>query len=287
MRNSAQNSVHGAVLRRFSRDHWGMCALAVVIAFFLVSCAVWLGFAGSNWHVILNEDGFSPISTRYWFGTNFNGQDIFARCLYSTKTAFEVGFIVAFFSIVFGASLGALAGYYNGKCIDRIVSWLFACMDSIPFYLLAASIALTFKDEKFGMHFAMIATLWTSTCKVLRAQVMKLKSCEFVEAAYALGASDLRILFSHILPNAVPLILVEFTLSFVTAIKTEAVLSFLGLGVKDGVSWGIMLSEAASEIQAGQLNNFLAASLFMFTLVMAFNQLSDALQDALNPQRVR
>ena len=274
-------------LRKFSLDNWGLISLAVVLLFFLISCAVWLGFLGSNWHEILHEEGYSPASSLYWFGTNFNGQDIFARCIYSTKTAFEVGFIVAFFSIFLGVSLGALAGFYNGRCIDRVISWLFACMDSIPFYLLAASIALTFKDAKFGMHFAMIATLWTSTCKVLRGQVMKLKSCEFVEAAYALGASPLRILFYHILPNAIPLILVEFTLSFVTAIKTEAVLSFLGLGVKDGVSWGIMLSEAASEIQAGQLNNFLAASLFMFILVMAFNQLSDAVQDALNPQRTR
>lgn len=274
------------ILYKFSQDNWGICSLIVVLGFFVIACMVWCGWGTVQWSEILHEQGYSPVSETYWFGTNFNGQDIFARCIYSTKTAFEVGFIVAFFSILFGVIFGTLAGFYNGGWVDRVVTWVFACLDAIPFYLLAASIAFTFRDATYGMHFAMIATLWTSTCKVMRAQVIKIKVLEYVEAAHALGLNDAYIVCKHIVPNTMPIIIVEFALAFVTAIKTEAVLSFLGLGVKDGVSWGIMLFEASSEIQAGKFNNFVAASLFMFTLVMAFNQLSDALQDAFDPKRV-
>ena len=272
------------VRSKFARDRYGLFALGLVFIFFLIALAAWTGLAGSHWQELLNEEGYGPVSRDFWFGANFNGQDIFARCIFSTKTAFEVGFVVAFFSTCIGVVLGGLAGFYQGKWVDQVIIWSYGCFDAIPFYLFVAAIALTLKDSLFGMHLAMIATLWTPTCKVLRAQVMKLRAFEFVEAAYALGASDRRVLFRHILPNTIPIILVEFTLSFVTAIKTEAVLSFLGLGIKDGVSWGLMLAEASSEIQAGYLNNFIAASSFMFVLVMAFNQFADALQEALDPQ---
>ena len=275
-----------AIWRKFSQDRWGMLALGIVLVFFLLACLVWWGLAGQGWEEMIHEAGYSGVSARHWFGTNFNGQDIFARTLYSTKTAFEVGFVVAVCAIGLGVLLGVLAGFYHGKPLDHVITWLFACLDSIPFYLLAASIAVTFKEARFGMHLAMVASLWTSTCKVMRAQVMKIKARSFIEATQALGASDLRILFHHVLPNTAPIILIEFSLSFVTAIKTEAVLSFLGLGSKEGVSWGLMLAEASSEIQAGQFHNFFAASLFMFTLVMAFNQLSDALQNALDPKQL-
>ncbi len=272
------------MILKFLKDPWGVGSFFIVFTLFITSCFVWFGFAGQHWHEILCEEGYSPISARFWFGTNFNGQDIFARALYSTKTAFEIGLIVALSSVLLGVLLGSLAGFYRGRWVDSGIVWLFACLDSIPFYLLAASIALIFKDTRFGMHLAMIASLWTSSCRVMRAELIKVRNFEFVEAAFILGASDMRILFRHILPNLTPLILVEFTLSFVTAIKTEAVLSFLGLGVKEGLSWGMMLSEASSEIHAGEFHTFMAASLFMSVLVMAFNQLSDSLQDAMDPK---
>ncbi len=272
------------VWTKFGRDRCGVAALIVLFVFFLITLAVWVGFAGTRWDELLHEAGYSSPSRVYWFGTNFNGQDIFARCIHSTKTAFEVGFIVALFSTFFALSLGSLAGFYQGKWLDQVVIGLSACFDAIPFYLFAGAIALLMKDFPIGMHLAMIATFWTPVCKVLRSQVIKLRSLDFVDAAYALGASDLRVLFCHIFPNILPILLVEFTLTFIAAIKTEVVLSFLGIGIKDGISWGVMLMEASSEIQAGQLSNFLAASTFMFVVIMAANQFVDALQDALDPQ---
>ena len=214
------------------------------------------------------------------------GKIFFKELIYSTKTAFEVGFIVALCSIFIGSILGSFAGYYSGTWIDELIIWFYGCLDSIPFYLFVAAVAFALKDSPFAMHVAMIATIWTSTCKVVRGQVIKLKKLDFVDAAKAMGVKDSQIILRHIIPNTIPILLVEITLAFVTAIKSEAILSFLGLGIKDGVSWGIMLSEASTEVVAGIYNNFFAASGFLFFLVMAFNQFADALQDALDPKKV-
>ena len=125
-----------------------------------------------------------------------------------------------------------------------------------------------------------------TTGRLVRGEVIKLKHFEFVEAARAVGVPQLLIVFRHILPNTLHILLVQATIVFVAAIKSEVILSFLGLGVQDGVSWGLMISESTIEVLAGFFNNFLAASALLFGLVMAFNLFSDALQDALDPRTV-
>ena len=112
-----------------------------------------------------------------------------------------------------------------------------------------------------------------------------MKSREFVLAARAIGLPVPTILIRHIIPNTIPLLLVQLSIVFVAAIKTEVILSFLGLGVQDGVSWGLMLAESTQEVLAGHFANFLSASLMLFTLLMGFNLLADALQDAFDPRQ--
>ena len=112
---------------------------------------------------------------------------------------------------------------------------------------------------------------------------MRRKSSEFVLSARAIGLPAHTILLRHILPNIVHILLVQASIAFVAAIKTEVILSFLGLGVQDGVSWGLMLAESTQEVLAGHFNNFLAASIMLFALLMGFNLLADALQDAFDP----
>ena len=160
-------------------------------------------------------------------------------------------------------------------------------IDSIPFYLLVAAIAFSLGDSPYAMYIAMIATFWVGTSRLVRGEVIKLKEFEFVEAAHAIGLSELAIIFRHILPNTFHILLVQATITFVAAIKSEVILSFLGIGIQDGMSWGLMIAESTIEVLAGFFNNFIAASLLMFGLVMAFNMFSDALQDALDPRSVR
>jgi peptide/nickel transport system permease protein len=226
------------------------------------------------------------MSSEFWFGTNIIGQDIFQRSIYSTKTAFEIGLVVAVLSTLAGAILGALAGFFSGTWIDSVILWIKGVLDSIPFYLFVAAVAFALQDNPYAMHVAMISTFWTTTGRLVRGEVIKLRNFEFVEAAKAIGVSQFVIIFRHILPNTFHILLVQATIVFVAAIKSEVILSFLGLGVQDGVSWGLMISESTLEVLAGYFNNFIWASVLLFGLVMAFNMFSDALQDALDPKKV-
>jgi len=260
----------------------GLAGLIVVLVFLGIAVAVALGWVGQDW-AAATGGRWEPPGPRHWFGTNVLGQDIFQRAIYSVRTAFDVGLVVAVLSTVVGAVLGALAGWYSNSWVDGAVLWLKGVLDSIPFYLFVAAVAYALQGQPWAMHVAMIATFWTTTGRLVRAEVMKLKGREFVLAARTIGLPDLLILTRHVLPNTVHILVVQATIAFVAAIKTEVILSFLGLGVQDGVSWGLMLAEATQEVLAAQFNNFLAASAMLFALLMGFNLMADALQDAFDP----
>jgi ABC-type dipeptide/oligopeptide/nickel transport system permease subunit len=280
------DSLWRSALRKFRRDRVGMWSLGVVLVYALAAVGVALGLWATDWAAVTGPK-WAPASAEYWFGTNIIGQDIFARALYSTRTAFEVGVVVALGATLLGAVLGAIAGFFGGTWIDEVVIWLMGVLDSVPFILLVAAIAYALQGSPWAMHIAMVVTFWITTARLVRGEVIKLKSLEFVEAAHAIGVSNMLIIFRHILPNTFHILLVQATISFVAAIKSEVILSFLGLGVKDGMSWGLMISESTFEVLAGFYNNFIAASVLMFGLVMAFNMFSDALQDALDPRTVK
>lgn len=270
--------------RYLRSDFYGLAGMVVVVIFAIVAICVWSGLLGQGWSEVSGER-WESYSSSHWFGTNMLGQDIMQRTLFGTATAFEVGLTVTLFSTLLGTVLGAVAGWYNDSWLDEIVLWITGVLDSIPFYLFAAAIAFALQGNYWAMHLAMIMTFWTTTARIIRGEVMRLKQRAFVEAARAIGLPGLRIIFRHVLPNTVHLLLVQATIVFVAAIKTEVILSFLGLGVKDGVSWGLMLAESSQEVLAGHFGNFVAASLALFILLMGFNLLADAMQDALNTER--
>jgi ABC-type dipeptide/oligopeptide/nickel transport system permease subunit len=278
-------SLWSKALGKLARDRAGLAGLAVVVVYFLAAVGVWLGWWATEWADITGTK-WEPPSARHWFGTNIIGQDIFQRSLYSTATAFEVGLVVAVMVVTVGGVLGAVSGFFAASWIDELILWIMGVIDAMPFYLLVAAIAFALADYAYSMHVAMIATFWTSTGRYVRGEVIKLRGMEFVEAARAIGVPQGTIIFRHVLPNTLHILLVQMTLCFVDAIKAEVVLSFLGLGVKDGMSWGLMISESTLEFLAGHFNNLVAASVLMFGLVYAFNMFADALQDALDPKQV-
>ena len=280
-----KESLWTKALRKFLRDRFGIASFLVVFLYFFIACGVWIGWIGQDWSA-LRAGGYTGISPEHWFGTNINGQDIFNRVIYGTKTAFEVGLVVAVVATAIGGVLGAVAGFFNRTIIDEFIMYLYGCLEAIPFYLFVAAVAFALRENIYAMHIAMIATFWSGTCRIVRGEVIKIKSLEYVEAARAVGVSNFKTIFRHILPNTFHILLVQATIAFVSAIKSEVILSYLGLGIREGVSWGTMLSEATFEVTAGIFNNFLAASIFMFVLVMAFNMFADALQDALDPKKV-
>jgi peptide/nickel transport system permease protein len=270
--------------QRLKSDRYGMGGLLVVILFALIAICVWSGLLGQAWSEVSGNSWESASST-HWFGTNLLGQDILQRTLFGTATAFEVGLIVTLCSTILGAVMGALSGWYSHSWVDEIILWLMGVLDSIPFYLFAAAIAFALQGTPWAMHLAMIVTFWTTTARIIRGEVIRLKQRGFVEAARAIGLPGLKTVFRHVLPNTVHILLVQASIVFVAAINTEVILSFLGLGIQDGVSWGLMLAESSQEVLAGHFGNFIAAGTSLFILLMGFNLLADAMQDALDTRR--
>jgi peptide/nickel transport system permease protein len=223
-------------------------------------------------------------------GTDRQGRSIMLRAVYSIKVAIQIGMITALISAVIGVVLGAAAAFFGGW-VDHAVIWLYTTLSSVPNIVLLVVLAYMFTGSAFDgtlvpVYVAFCATFWIGTCRVVRGETLKLKQLEYVQAATAMGASRMRIMFRHILPNVSHLMLINFSLLFIGAIKSEVILSFLGLGVKKGPSWGIMISQSGAEVITGFFWQIGAATAFMFALVLAFNILTDALQDAFDPKHL-
>lgn len=280
-----RESLWSKAFYKFRRDRVGMVSLVFVMLYVLIALGVAFGWWATEWGDV-SGGKWEGITAEHWLGTNLIGQDIYSRAIYSTKTAFEVGLVVAILATAIGALLGAISGFFSGSWIDEILLWVMGVLDSIPFYLFIAAIVFVMQDNPYSMHVAMVSTFWTSAGRLVRGEVIKLRGLEYVEAAHAIGVPEFTIIYRHILPNTTHILLVQATITFVSAIKSEVILSFLGLGVKDGMSWGLMISESTQEVLAGFFNNFLGASVLLFGLVMAFNMFADALQDALDPRKV-
>jgi ABC-type dipeptide/oligopeptide/nickel transport system permease subunit len=244
-------------------------------------------------------DGFL-YQLRTFLGTDRQGRSIFIRGLYSGKTAIQVGVITALIAVTFGSILGAAAAFY-GRWVDHATVYLFSVFTAIPDLVLLVVLAFMFqagdwslpwdKEQKVAntlipIYAAFALTFWIGACRVIRGEAMKIKELEYIQAARAIGFGRLYILLKHLIPNTTHLIFISFSLLFVAAIKGEVVLTFLGLGLKEGSSWGIMISQSQQEVVNGFFWQIGAATFFMLILVLAFNIVSDALQDAFDPRHV-
>ena len=221
------------------------------------------------------------------------GRDVLAKAIKGAQVSIAVGLIAALFATVIGTVLGAVGGYFGGKISD-FLEWVYNVFTAIPFILLIFSLAAVLKSGPLASTIGngiwtvvIILSLvgWTGIYRLVRAEYMKHRSREYVRAAEAIGASHVSRMFVHILPNISHVVLVQLSLHVVSFIKTEVILSFLGLGVPvDMVSWGTMLSEAQSELVLGKWWQLAAATAFMATFVTAFALVTDALRDALDPK---
>jgi ABC-type dipeptide/oligopeptide/nickel transport system permease subunit len=227
---------------------------------------------------------------RIALGTDAQGRSILLRGLYSAKIAVQVGIVVALVSVLFGALVGAAAAYYGGW-VDHAVIWLYSSLSSLPQLVLLAVLAFMFLGTDWErtlvpVYAALCLTFWIGPCRVIRGEVMKIKELEYAQAAKVIGFGRLYILLRHVLPNTAHLMFINFSLLFIGAVKSEVILTFLGLGIKEGSSWGLMISQSAPEVINGIFWQIGAATVLMLVLVLAFNVLSDALQDAFDPKHV-
>lgn len=224
-----------------------------------------------------------PPSREFWFGTDAQGRDIYSRVLHGARISLTVGIISQLINSFIGIAFGLSAGYWGGWW-DDFVSGLTNMMLAIPSLIFALAIMAILGPGLFSLLVALGLTNWSFTCRLARASALSVKTQGYVQAAKVLGYSDLRIMFTQVLPNMLGPIIVIATLGMGGAILTEAALSFLGLGIRPPYpSWGSMLSEARDQFRtAPWLSVF--PGLAIFLTVLGLNLLGDGLRDILDPQ---
>ena len=218
----------------------------------------------------------------FYFGTDKYGRDLLSRLLIGTRISFFIGFIAVFISLFIGIGIGAIAGYYGGK-IDALIMWVINITWSIPTLLLVIAITLALGKGYWQVFIAVGLTMWVEVARVVRGQVLTTKQQQYVEAAKALGYSNFRIIFRHILPNILAPIIVISAANFAAAILIESGLSFLGIGAQPPTpSWGAIIKNHYNYIILGKPYLAVIPGLAIMSLVMAFMLIGNALRDALD-----
>lgn len=218
-------------------------------------------------------------------GTDIFGRSVLFKVLVGTQTAMTIGLVVAAISVPVGLVLGALAGYYGGR-VDAVVVWLYSVIASVPSILLIIGIAHVLGRGLLSVCLALGLVGWVGLCRLVRGEVMTQKEREYVLAARLMGAGDLRIICRHILPNVLHLPIVTASLAVLGAIKAEVILTFLGVGIDDGDSWGTMIQDATGELAQGIWWPLAGVTVAMFAIIYALNVCGDALRDALDPHLI-
>ena len=269
-------------VRKLRKDKMAVVCFIIIVIYGVLALLVATGVIAQEFDARVGEK-YLGSGSGHWLGTDRQGRDILTRLVYSNKVAFSVGMVSSVVSGTVGTLLGSIAGYFRGK-VDAVIVWLYSTIQSIPYLLLL--MALTYAAGKgiTGLYVAFCCTYWVGPCRVIRGEVLKLRNMEYVQAARALGLSSGAILFKHIVPNTLHLVFVNFALLFIGAIKSEVILSYLGLGVQGEPSWGTMIDQARAELVNGFFWQIGGATVAMFALVLAFNIFTDSLQDALDPR---
>ena len=231
-----------------------------------------------------------PLKEKHLLGTDGKGADVLYQTLKGARTAFVIGGVTSLLTIPVGIILGLLAGFYAGgkyKIVDDVITYVYTVLSSIPSILLQIAFVMVLGKEILNICIALGMARWVGLCRQIRGETLRHREREYVRGARALGVSTWGILLRHILPNLLPTVIIYTTLGISGLILSEAILSYLGVGVGDGVgSWGNMINAARDELAREPVIwwNLRSASLAMFGIVLAFNLLGDALRDAIDPR---
>lgn len=270
------------ILRRVLKNKFALAGL--IFIFFIVFVAIFSSYiAPYDPYKINVYKVLEPPSKEHLFGTDELGRDVLSRVIYGAKVSLKVGFLAMGIAILTGTILGALAGYYGGL-IDSIIMRVVDVMLSFPTLFLILAVVAFLEPSIYIIMIVIGLTGWMDVARLVRAEVLSLKEREFVLAARAIGASSFRIIFKHILPNAIYPVIVAATFSVGGAILIESGLSFLGLGVQPPEpSWGGILSIGKDYITvAWWLSLFPGIAIFL--TVLSFNLVGEALRDAIDPK---
>ncbi len=265
--------------------------IGIGIAALFILAAIFAPFIATHDVTIQNlAVRYASPTGEHWFGTDALGRDVFSRVVFGARISLEVGISVVFVSSIIGTVIGAIAGFYGGL-VDKFLSgYVFNVFLAFPGLLLAIAL-VAFLGAGIGkMILALCVIGWVGYARVIRGQVLKVREYDYVQAARALGASNMRILFIHILPNAIQPLIVQASLGMAGAVLSEASLSFLGLGIPPPApSWGTMIEEARGfDILYNAPHVMFFPGIAIALTVLAFNFIGDGLREYLDPkQRAR
>lgn len=270
------------IWRRFRRSTIATVAVVFVVLMTLIAAAAPILAPYPPDGVELGRRLLPP-GPLHLFGTDDLGRDVLSRMIHGARVSLAVGFLATALSLVAGTFLGAIAGYYGGAA-DWIVSRLIEVVLCFPFLLLVLAIVAMFQPSIWTILIALAVTSWTTEARFVRAEFLRIREMEYAQAARASGARDPRIIFRHLLPNALGPVLVSASFGVASAILAESALSFLGFGVAlPTASWGSILAVAQDYIEfAWWLALF--PGIAIFVTVAAFNLIGDRLRDALDPR---
>ncbi|HWR45729.1 nickel transporter permease [Sporomusa sp.] len=270
------------IWRRIKRSKLAVAGLIIIVV--LIFTAIFADIIAPYPYDKQNlQENFQSPSLQHLFGTDEFGRDIFSRVVYGSRISLQVGFIAVGISLVAGGLLGALAGYYGGK-VDQVIMRAMDVLLSIPGILLAISIVAALGPGLVNLMIAVGISSIPQYARIVQASVLSIRGQEFVEAAKAVGSSDLRIIFKHIIPNVLAPLIVQSTLGIATAILTAAGLSFIGLGIQPPTpEWGAMLSGGRGYIRNYWFMTMFPGLAIMIT-IFGLNLLGDGLRDALDPR---
>ena len=267
---------------RLFRDKLAVVGLIIVLSFFILSVLT-PHIAPYDPNIIDVEKILVPPSWEHLFGTDDLGRDVFTRMLYGAGISLKVGFVAVGIAVLVGVFLGAISGYYGGW-IDIIIMRFVDIMLCFPSFFLILAVIAFMEPSIFNIMAVIGLTSWMGITRLVRAEFLTLKERDFVLAEKAMGASNFRIIFVHILPNAMAPVLVAATLGIAAAVLVESALSFLGIGVQPPTpSWGNILTQGQSVLGIAWWLSFFPGMAILIT-VLGYNLLGEGIRDAIDPR---
>ena len=269
--------------------------MAVASVFFLL-CLVLFAMFGHllaqwsyeeiDWAVLgkIKTEGVPSLANGHYFGVDELGRDLYARVVQGSRTSLLVGFVAGIVSVLIGSTIGALAGYYGGR-FDQFVMGAYTIWLAVPYIIFFVVWQAFFGRSLTQMILVIILVNWTAGLLIVRGQVMMLKNREFVDAARMLGLSDFKIIFRHIAPNVLWVVVIYSSMVIPEIIMMESLVSFLGVGIQEpNTSWGALISEGASTMTFGTLWQLAYPAVFFVIAQVSLYYVGDGLRDALDPK---
>jgi oligopeptide transport system permease protein len=267
---------------RLRRNKMAMVGLTTLILLLLAAIIAPFLTPYTYYETHLHLKNLPPSST-FWFGTDELGRDVFTRVWWGARISLFVGITASLIDLVIGVFYGALAGSIGGK-VEEVMMRVADILYSLPYLLVVILLMVVIGSGITTIIIALTITGWISMARIVRGQILQLKQLDFVKAARALGASPMRILWKHLIPNTMGPIIITVTITIPTAIFAEAFLSFLGLGVQAPIaSWGTMANDGLSALRYYPWRLFFPAGFISITM-LSFNLLGDGLREAFDPR---